>query len=92
MAVPIDLTPYQSLPKNQVLKVTYSGNIIYVKNVLLGQMMADAPTEERTNYKGLFTKILDFDLYKQDRYNSLNLAFVTIDTASTDVTIEVMEI
>lgn len=92
MAFNINLIQYQILEKNEVLKITCKGEVIYAKSVLLGEMRTDTVNQEQSDYKGIFSKIKDMEVFKKDRYNSVNLEYIPIDTTTTDTEIEIVVI
>jgi len=92
MTTNISLRQYQRLPRNQVLKLNYDGEVIYVRPGFIGEFKPSAPEDIVNKYLGIFFKITDFELYKKDSINTSNLESITIDTSKIEGGIEIIDI
>jgi len=88
----ISLKQYQRLPRNQVLKLKYDGEVIYVRPGFIGEFEPRTPEPILNEYLGIFFKLKDFDLYKQDSINTSNLESITIETSKIEGGIEIIDI
>jgi hypothetical protein len=89
METNISLKQYQVLPRNQVLKLKYMEEIIYVRPGFIG---GSEPKTRINEYWGIFFKIKDLEIYKKDSTNASNLESLPIDSSKINGEIEIIDI